>query len=177
MKAAYANYMAGVASIEGLGDDQLPGDLDNAKKALTYLDNALKEAKDIVSKDDSGILASIKSKVTGVNIDALKGEAKMLENSTSRMHKVFDGFDGTTPHSKIVSFIQDANAMSDLTVLKESSSRNSLGKLASEVSSGTIQDLADKSKTLTKSIWDAIPLPYKIGGGIAAVGLVLWKTC
>lgn len=170
------NYRAGFASIAGL-DVQLPDDLANAKKALGLLDGSLKEAQDLVANQDSGLWASLKQKVTAVNLDAVKGQVAMMGGQVQRMHNVYNTFDSTTPHAKVADFVKAcADVASNVDVIKESSNRNSLTVLAREVGSETVKELEKDAKALSVSIWDAIPLPVKIGGGVVLAVAVILKV-
>lgn len=170
----HSNYFEGAASIAGLSDDdaseldaQKPGDLDKARQAMATLRAAYAEAQKLIGEQDS-LTATLKAKVTGVNLDALKGEVKMLGVAVDRFAGVLAGFDSSTPHSKVNSLIRDMSQAADIGILKESVNRNSLVKMAGDVGAMTVKDIEVKAK----SLWESIPMGWKVVGGLGTVGLL-----
>lgn len=169
--------MANETYLAGLNDGPAPADAQSIKEALRLLDSALADAQK-VRDDSTGVLARAKALATGVNVDSIVGEVKGLESAVASMHRTADRLlsDPSTTHARAQSFVADAVAISDLSVLKDNASRNSLSKLATDVSRQTAADVKTEVKALSVSLWDAVPLWGKVGGGLILAAAVYAKV-
>jgi hypothetical protein len=160
-------YDVGFAEVLGDASQQLSqADLvDKTAKALSLLQDALAEAQKIIADESSGVWASLKAKVTGVDLDAAKNQVTTLAADVDRMAKVQAGFDASTPVAKLQDFVLACKQMADLTVLKDSVARNNLGDLAKEVGTATVKDTVKAvatevkaaSGSLVSGLWDPLP--------------------
>jgi hypothetical protein len=174
---SFEAYDAGFAELCGDAPALSHGDLEaKAAKALALLQNALAEAQKIIADEGSGAWASLKAKVTGVDLDAAKNQVATLATDVDRMVKVQAGFGPDTPVAKLQDFVKACEQMADLTVLKDSVSRNDLAALSKEVGTATVKDVAVEVKAVSKSLWATLwdPLPWwgkflVVGVPVAAV--------
>lgn len=164
-------YMAGLNA--GLPQP----DVDAVNKALALMDDAVKQANKIAD-ENSTAWAKLKATVTDVNLDAIKGEAKMLANSVKSMHGTADKLlnDPTTTHDRVISFVKSAADIADLSVLKDVGTRNDLLALVKEVSKNTAADLKVETKGLFESIWGSLSGWQKVAVVAIPVGYVAWKV-
>jgi hypothetical protein len=177
MKASFSNYMDGVSSIAGMTDaPKLPDDNDNIQKALDLMDSALAQAVKI-EDENSGFWATLKSQFTGAQLDSMKGEVETFKKAAASMHDSGNKLinDSSATHDKVISFITSVKEISDISAIKDTAEMSKLSNLVSTVSKETATQVKAESKELALSIWDNIPLPVKIGGGIALGIGIIWK--
>lgn len=170
------NYYLGV---ETLGDEtvKLPSDNDAIDQALALMDAALAEAQKMVA-DNSGAWAHLKASVTGAQIDTMKSAVDTFAKAASTMHDTGARLkaDPNTTHDRVVDFLRSVKSITNIDALRDSANYAKLSTLVSDVGGRTLSDIGNKAKSVSASIWDAVPTSYKIVGGIAVVGIVGWKV-
>lgn len=171
-----SNYTKGVESLNGLDVEKLPGDDDAIRTALSLMDAALNEARQI-RDENSGFFATLKAQVTGTQLDAMKGAVATFERAAITMHAKGEYLlaNPHALHDDVVQFVRSVSSVSNISALKDNANMAKLSNLVKDVSNKTLTDLGNQTKALSTSIWDGIPTGYKIGGAALGVGLLLWK--
>lgn len=174
----FDSYKMGLTSIAGMdGAPMLPTDADSVHQALGLMDAALAEAKQI-HDENSGFWASLKAKVTGAQLDAMASEVVAFDKGATVLHakaaKVLA--DPNTTHDDIIALVRSISEMSNISALKDSANTAKLSTLVTTVAKETATQVVAETKKISTSIWDAIPTPWKIGGGVAVGLFILWEV-
>lgn len=151
-------------------------DKDNIKTANALMYAALAEAE-AIKDESSGLWASLKSKVTGAQLDAMKSEVLTMEKAVNTVHdagvKILN--DPNATHEKAVDWIRSAKNVASISALKESSNLSKLSTLVEDVSRETAKDVSEKARSVTGALWESLPWYGKAAlVGVPAAAL-FWK--